>query len=256
MLFATAVRGQEVPAAKSVRELAKEALNPFAESYKVPVESVTGFRIGPRRNTGESVNIEPALPFEVSPDWDVIVQPLLAATALPSPGATTGFDDMQLSVFLTPRRTRSWIWGLGPIMEFPTASNREVGTGKWSGGPTGAVIYSKGPWLNGLLVSHLASFPGNRHRGDVNLTSIEPLVSYSFHSGWSVQCNPTISYDWTAHSPNSWTLPLGADVGRTIVVGSQALSVQIGAYDLVRHPDGDPASIVRVQVTLLFPSGE
>ena len=125
-------------------------------------------------------------------------------------------------------------------MEFPTASDRQLGTGKWSGGPTGAVIYSEGPWLNGLLVSHLASFAGNRHRGDVNLTSIEPLVSYTLHSGWSVQCNPTISYDWTADSADAWTIPLGADVGKTFVVGSQALSVLVGAYDLVRAPRGRP----------------
>jgi hypothetical protein len=240
----------------TVRELAQEALNPFAESIKVPVESVTGFRIGSHRHTGESVNIEPVVPFAAGPDWNVIAQPLLAMTSLPGPDATTGLDDMQLSVFLTPTRTGSWVWGLGPIVELPTASDRQLGTGKWSAGPTGAVVYSNGPWLNGILVSHLASFAGNRHRGDVNLTSFEPQVSYTFENGWSVQTSPTISYDWTADSSNAWTLPLGADVGTSFTMGPQAMSVQVGAYDLVKHPDGDPEAIVRVQVTFLFPSGE
>ena len=237
----------------TARELAKEALNPFASSIKVPVESVTGFRVGPHRNTGESVNIEPVVPFAVTPEWNVIVQPLLAATSLPSPDATIGFDDMQVSVFLTPTRTSSWVWGVGPIVELPTASNGQLGTGKWSGGPTGAVVYSNGPWLNGVLASHLASFAGERHRSDVALTSIEPQVSYSFENGWSVQTSPTISYDWTA---DAWTLPLGADVGKAFTVGAQAMSLQVGAYDLVKRPAGDPAAIVRVQLTFLFPSGE
>ena len=140
-MLASAVRGQETsedaspppsPPAMTARELAKEALNPFASSIKVPVESVTGFRVGPHRNTGESVNIEPVVPFAVTPEWNVIVQPLLAATWLPRPDATSGFDDVQVSVFLTPTRTGSWVWGLGPIVELPTAGDDQLGTGKWS----------------------------------------------------------------------------------------------------------------------------
>ena len=47
----------------------------------------------------------------------------------------------------------------------------------------------------------------------------------------------------------------GADVGKTLTIGSQTMSLQVGAYDLVKHPEGDPTSIIRVQVTLLFPTG-
>jgi hypothetical protein len=82
----------------TARDLAKEVLNPFAESIKVPIESVTGFRVGPNRNTGESVNIEPVLPFAVTRAWNAIVQPLLSMTSLPSPDATTGFDDADVRV--------------------------------------------------------------------------------------------------------------------------------------------------------------
>ncbi len=257
---ASAVQAQDVSEpppssrpAMTAREVAKEALNPFATSFKVPIESVTGFRVGPERNTGESVNMEPVLPFAVTRAWNVIVQPLLAATSMPSPDATTGFDDMQASVFLTPTRTGSWVSGLGPIVELPTASDEQLGTGKWSAGPTGAVIYSNGPWVNGVLASHLASFAGNRHRAEVSLTSIEPQVSYTSENGWSVQTSPTISYDWSA---DAWTLPLGADVGKAFIVGSQAISLSVGFYDLVKRASGDPTSIVRVQLTLIFPSGE
>jgi hypothetical protein len=237
----------------TARDIAKEALNPFAVSFKVPIESVTGFRVGPDRKTGESVNIEPLLPFAATPAWNVIVEPLLAMTSLPSPDATTGFDDIQTSVFLTPTQTSSWVWGLGPIVELPTASDEELGTGKWSAGPTGAVVYSNGPWLNGVLASHLASFAGDQHRAPVSLTSVEPQVSYTFENGWSVQTSPTICYDWTA---DAWTIPLGADVGIAFTVGSQAMSVLVGAYDLVKRPSGAPASIVRVQLTVIFPSPE
>src|SRR5262245_14054594 len=237
----------------SARDLAKEALNPFAASIKVPIESVTGFRVGPRGNTGESVNIEPLLPYAVTPAWNVIVQPMVAMTSLPSPDATTGLDDMQTSVFFTPTRTGSWVAGFGPIVEMPTASDEQLGSGKWSAGPTGAVFYSNGTWLNGVLASHLVSFAGSRHRAKVNFTSIEPQLSYTFDNGWSIQTSPTITYDWTAEA---WTLPLGADVGNTFTIGSRAVSLMVGAYGLVMRPNGDPSSIVRVQLTWLFPRGQ
>jgi hypothetical protein len=258
-LLARTVHGQEQPAASTsssmtaAQQLAKAALNPFSEDFKVPLQSVTGFRVSPGDGTGENVNIEPVLPFAVSSEWGIIVEPLLAFEYLPGPNAATGLQDMEISVFLTPERTGSWIWGIGPIVEMPTATNSQLGTGKWSAGPTGAVIYSQGPWLNGVLASQLLSFAGDRHRAGVNLTSIEPQVSYTFANGWYVQSDPTITYDWTAAA---WTLPVGADIGKALTFREQAMSLQAGAYDLVERPEDTPAWIIRTEVTLLFPTGQ
>ena len=38
-------------------------------------------------------------------------------------------------------------------------------------------------------------------------------------------------------------------------MGSQDLSLQVGAYDLLKRPDGAPQWIIRVSVTFLFPAG-
>jgi hypothetical protein len=97
-------------------------------------------------------------------------------------------------LFLTPANATTWIWGVGPIFQLPTASSSELGTGRWSAGPTAALIYSEGPWFNGVLAYQLMSFAGNRERGSVNQTFLEPDVSYNFESGWYVQCEPSITY--------------------------------------------------------------
>lgn len=99
------------------------------------------------------------------------------------------------------------------------------------------------------------SFAGNRDRGSVNWTYIEPQVSYNFESGLYVQCDPAITYDWTADAVNAWTIPIGADIGKVFKMGSQDLSLQIGSYDLllIKRPDGAPQWIIRVSVTFLFP---
>jgi hypothetical protein len=235
------------------QQLAKGALNPFSEYIKVPFESVTGFRVGPKNNTGESANIEPVIPIAVSSAWSIIIEPLLSMEYLPNPNGATGLNDFETSVFLTPERTGSWIWGVGPIVEMPTATSTGLGSGKWSAGPTGAIIYSQGPWLDGMLVSQLISFAGDPQRAKVNLTSIELQASYTFESGWYVQSNPTLTYDWTG---TAWTVPVGLDVGKALTVAGQDMTLQGGAYDLVERPEGDPAWFIRVSMTLLFPTGQ
>ena len=247
-------RAQEAPTT-AAQELAKNARNPFAEFVKLPVQFTTGFGVGPRHRAGESINVQPVLPLSLSAEWDLIFRPSVTATYLPAPGAQFGLEDLQASLFLTPAEATKWIWGLGPIVQLPTATTDGLGTGRWSAGPTGALIYSSGPWLNGVLTYHLASFAGDRHRSSVNQTYIEPEVSYSFASGWYVQCDPALTYDWTADSADAWSIPMGADIGDALTIGAQAMSFQLGVYDFLKRPDGGPEWLMRAQVTLLFPAG-
>jgi hypothetical protein len=103
-----------------------------------------------------------------------------------------------------------------------------------------------------LLCYQLLSFGGDRARGSVNLTYIEPEVSYSWESGWYLDSDPAMTYDWTATNADAWTIPAGLDTGKAFKLGHQDLSVQFGAYDLPKHPQGDPEWFVRSSVTLLF----
>jgi hypothetical protein len=236
------------------QELAISVHNPFEDFVKVPIQSTTGFQLGRSHKVGDALNIQPLLPFSLNADWDLIARPSLTVAYAPTPHEQSGLEDLQTSFFLTPHKETTWIWGAGPIFQFPTASSSELGTGRWSAGPTAALVYSEGPWFDAILAYHLMSFAGNRERGSVNRTYVEPEVSYNFESGWYVDCDPQMTYDWTADTANAWTIPMGADVGKAFKMGSQDLSLQLGAYDLLKRPDGAPQWIVRVSVTFLFPA--
>jgi hypothetical protein len=260
-VLAVSARAQEAPSpaepTRSIvtdQELAISVHNPLEDFVKVPVQSTTGFQLGSHNKVGDSWNIQPVVPFSLNPQWDLIARPSLTVTYLPSPHEQSGLEDLQTSFFLTPAKEGTWIWGAGPIFQFPTASSSGLGTGRWSAGPTAALLYSEGPWFNGILAYQLMSFAGNRDRGSVNFTYIEPEISYNFESGWYVQCDPSITYDWTAEATNAWTIPMGADIGKAFKMGSQDLSLQGGAYDLLKRPDGAPQWIARISVTFLFPS--
>jgi hypothetical protein len=237
------------------QELAKSVHNPFEDFIKIPLQSTTGFGIGPHHNAGDSLNVQPLFPFSLNAEWDLFARPSLSVNYQPSPHEQFGLTDMQSSFFFSPHSANKWIWGIGPIFQFPTATSPELGTGRWSAGPTAALIYSNGPWFGGVLTYQLMSFAGNRTRGSVNQTYIEPEVSYNLESGWYGDVDPPMTFDWTAAAANGWTIPIGADVGKAFSVGSQAMGIQLGAYDLLKRPDGTPQWIIRVQLTALFPSG-
>src|SRR5208282_2129678 len=56
----------------SDQELATAVHNPFEDFVKVPIQSTTGFQLGPHHKVGESLNIEPLVPFSLNADWDLI----------------------------------------------------------------------------------------------------------------------------------------------------------------------------------------
>lgn len=237
----------------SPQDIAKSVHNPFEDFLKVQLQPTTGFSIGPHHNAGESVNIQPLIPFSLSSEWDLFARPSLSVNYQPSPHEQFGLTDLQSSFFLSPHVVDEWIWGIGPILQFPTATGDALGAGRWSAGPTAALVYSKGPWFDGLLTYQLMSFAGKRARGSVNQTYVEAQASYNLESGWYVDTDPQMSFDWTADAANGWTIPTGADVGKAFNLGSHAMGFQVGAYDLVKRPEGAPQWIIRVQLTAMFP---
>jgi hypothetical protein len=74
------------------------------------------------------------------------------------------------------------------------------------------------------------SFAGNRDRGSVNQTYLEPEISYNFDSGWYAQCDPAITYDWTLDATNAWVIPMGVDIG----LGHSRSALEISVCRLAR----------------------
>jgi hypothetical protein len=110
--------------AESLQDLAKDTLNPFAGFIKVPFQFTTGFGVGAYKRVGESLNIEPLLPFALNSDWDLIARPSLNVTYSPGPNEQFGFQDLQTSFFMTPAKDKTWIWDVGPIFQFPDIYTR------------------------------------------------------------------------------------------------------------------------------------
>jgi HAE1 family hydrophobic/amphiphilic exporter-1 len=46
-------------------------------------------------------------------------------------GSHGGLGDIQFTPFLSPAKPSKLIWGVGPVLQFPTATDQWLGTGKW-----------------------------------------------------------------------------------------------------------------------------
>jgi hypothetical protein len=241
----------------SEEELAKETQNPVSDLISVPFESNFNFGVGPNDDLQYILYVQPVVPFRLSEDWNLITRtiiPLIDQPELgPGVGDVFGLGDIQLSQFLSPAKSGALIWGIGPIFQFPTATDDALGSDKWSAGPTAAALTIRGPWVAGALVNHLWSFAGDDDRADVNQTLIQPIVNYNLPGGWFLTSVPYITANWETDGDDRWTVPIGIGVGKVHRFGTQPVSLQLTPYYNVVRPDDAAEWTLRFRINLLFP---
>ena len=72
-----------------------------------------------------------------------------------------GLSPITFSAFFSPTRTiDGWTWGVGPIVELPTATNETLGSNVWGVGPAVVAVRTAHPWVYGLLVNNVFSLGG------------------------------------------------------------------------------------------------
>jgi hypothetical protein len=241
-----------IPSSSS-QDLAKEKHNPFADQITVPFQLSSGLDVGPGNGTTGGVNIQPAIPISLGQNWEVITRPSFSILASEQPDRKLGFGDIELQAFLSPGSIDKWVWGFGPDLQLPTATDNSLGTGKWSVGPAVGLVYVNGPWVNGILANHVWSFAGESDRADVSQSTFEPVISYNFENGWYIDFDSTITADWNASADKRWTVPVGLDVGKAFEIGKQSFSWQFGTYYNLERAEGVGRWLVRFQVSLIFP---
>jgi hypothetical protein len=206
------------------------------------------------------LNIQPVVPVKVTDELNLLTRPIIPVIRQPDlidGGETWGLADIQLQTYLSPSGTDKITWGIGPVLQFPSATNgKKLGTEKWSAGPGAVALIQPGKWVIGGLVNNLWSFAGDSDRDNVNLMTVQPFVNYNFEEGWYVSSSPVITANWAAHGgDNTWTVPMGGGFGRIMKFGKQPVNLQAQAFYNVVKPDDDPTAdwTLRLQVQFLFP---
>jgi len=259
----TEVATEETPAAAAnADELRKEAQNPVASLISVPLQDNFNGGIDPGNRTQNVLNIQPVIPLKVNDNWNLIIrwitpiiyQPLPAPSPPPQVGVA-GLGDMQPTFLLSPRKPHKLIWGVGPIIQMPTATSQYLGQGKLALGPNVVALMMPGHFVLGVLVNNIWSIAGGGSRPDINQFLLQYFVNYNMKKGWYLTTQPIINANWNTPATNGgvWTVPFGGGVGRIMKLGFQPVNISVQAYGNAVHVPGASSWNVRASFALLFP---
>src|SRR6516164_2624463 len=127
-LMLLALMPSVVQAEMSEEELAKLAQNPVGNLISVPFQNNTNLNYGPLKKDQNILNIQPVIPFDVSPEWNIITRTIVPVISQPAlfegDSRTNGIGPTDFSAFLSPADPKGGlIWGAGPIVQIPTTSD-------------------------------------------------------------------------------------------------------------------------------------
>lgn len=164
----------------------------------------------------------------------------------------SGLGDITQSFFFSPKAPTSggWIWGAGPVLLLPSATNDAVGSEKWGLGPTAVFLKQDSGWTYGALANHIWSVAGTDNRAAISSTFLQPFLSFTTTAATTYAVNTESTYDW---KNSQWTVPINLSVSQLVRFGKQPVSFQFGVRGYAERPAGGPDWGLRFVVTFLFP---
>jgi len=211
-------------------------------------------RTGSYRKTGDTLLVQPVVPFELNSNWSVVTRtivPLVHEPRLgPEQGPIDGVGNVEPQFYLTPSHPGKLIWGAGGQLWLPTASHSELGYNHWGGGPAVVGLTIDGPWVAGALLNNVWAGSGPRR---VDLLTLNPFVNYNLRSGWYLASTPVATANWVKKGSDRWTVPVGGGFGRVFPFAGIHLNARLEVFRNVVRPDGASAAEVQFQLQMLFP---
>jgi hypothetical protein len=255
MTSATVSEAQPPPAEPAAEDLAKKLANPISDLVSVPFQFNWEQNVGPDETTRFVMNLQPVMPFAMSPQWNLIARvivPFVSQPALTEGGSPAfGVSDVFASFFFSPSRP-GLTWGVGPAISLPSTSIATLGTEKWSAGPTVVVLKQTGKMTYGALWNQVWSFSGNDQRADVNQMFLQPFFAYQAGRTLTVTLQSETTANWKVDE-DRWTVPINVILAKLSTFGVFPASYQIGVGVYAAHPAIGPSWKVRGAIVILLP---
>lgn len=236
-----------------IEALAQAAQNPIANVISLPFQNNTNYEFGPEEKTQNVLNIQPVLPFSLNEDWNLITRTILPVVSQPElvPGQDreNGLGNTLATGWLSPAQSGKIVWGVGPAIQLPTATDDQIAPDEWAAGPSAVALTIQGPWVAGFLINNIWDIDADQA---INLMTFQYFVNYNMDDGWYLVSSPIITANWEAD--DEWTVPFGGGFGRLFRVGNQAINANFQAFYNVEKPDDiGPDWSTRFQLQFMFP---
>jgi hypothetical protein len=257
----------------SLSELSSKLSDPTSDVWALFTEfdwtNNRGDISGNDYKSGTDMIFQPIMPFHLTKDMKLLTRPtvpIIFSTPVPTGIKADGdakFDDkgglgdisLPLLFSPVPKPGQSFSIGVGPTLQFPTHSQKELGTKTWEAGPAVVVTHKTKKTTLGLLGQYWWSYSeyGNNSAGeDTKSTShgsILPFFYYNLPDAWQIGFSPTITYNDKATSGNKWNVPFGPVVAKMVKVGKLPVKLQLGIeYAVERQDDFGPEWRIKLNI--------
>jgi hypothetical protein len=236
-------------------ELSKKLANPVSSLISFPIQTNFDFGMGTGSGWKMTMNIQPVIPVALNKEWNLIsrtIIPIIHQGNVVAAGTSqNGLGDIVQSIFISPNKTEPFIWGVGPVVLVPSATNQFLGGKQLGLGPTVVMLKQRKGWTVGALWNHIWRVAGGSGRRRVNADFIQPFLSYSTRDGWSYTLNTESTYDWTG---NHWAVPIHFQIAKIVRFGKQPVSFGGAMRCWATSPSGGAEGCgLRIVVTGIFP---
>jgi len=231
-------------------DLASKSQDPVSDLVSVPYQSNFDFGIAPENRMGFVGKLQPVVPFKLNDDWNLISRVILPMVNAPvGPDLRSdGLGDSVFQFYLSPRDAERFVWGIGPNVLLPTASDRTLGFQEWGVGVNGVVLMNQKPVVTGVLVSQTWSVQGN-----TKPFQVQPFFNYNLPKGWFLSVSGEFNADWELPKPRRYLFPLGAGIGRVFPILGQPVSISARFAPYLEAPPDGPDWQFRLSMAFLFP---
>ncbi|WP_420996885.1 hypothetical protein ACKI2N_028610 [Cupriavidus sp. 30B13] len=161
----------------------------------------------------------------------------------------TGLGDVNIFDIFLLREHGTQI-GVGPLLTMPTATSRELGTGKWQAGLAAVVVDPTPARLLGALVQWQHSFAGQSDRPTVQSLTFQPFGIFNFPGGWYARSTGVWTFNLRS---NDYYIPLGLGAGKVWKEGKTIFNAFIEPQYSVAHKGaGQPQWTVFAGLNMTF----
>ncbi len=266
----------------SIEEIARMMDNPLGNLWIIFTENdLMRYRGDPAPGSKwiNSLLIQPILPIPLTKNWNLVTRPIIPLVSAPrlslnpptfgdcpgncntkpSPEALllsnvrssreTAWGDIMMWSMISPAEPRElsdgskFVWGVGPAFRFPTATEDQFGSERYSFGPSNVLMRlppKGGRWTFGLFHQHhVWSIGGNSDRARVKTSQIQYIYYYKlpWKGQWSLGAAPMIDVNWEAENDDKWSIPIGLGLSTTFFMGPMPVRVGVEVNWFVKSPD-------------------
>jgi len=244
----------------SLEKAAQKSNNPVSDAWLLIVQNdytaLEGKATGGHDEMRERLSFQPVMPVPIfDGSWNLVNRVILQAFSAPVDddidstdpfdGRTNGLGDSIVFSLAAPNRDDGFIWGLGPTMILPTASEDVLGQGRWQIGPAALAVrlgnshggWGLENWNIGVLVQHWWDFAGDDDRPHTNQSDIQYFINWKKDALILIGMTPNIQIDWEKSGSDRFSVPIGLGMIGFFSWGQTPVRWGIEIQHYVMQPD-------------------